>query len=230
MLPRQPSASTVMRARISGPGAKLGPGSPDRSIPTSPICTPATEPSSLKSGCAAAKPGKTSTPSASARAASNGVRSPSETMKLPSLCCCGGTGMRIRRVRVSNANSSRLAGMQMPGGASRQPGSRASSGAGSSTAPDSACAPMADAFSSTQMLSSGLFSLSLMAQARPPGPPPTTKTSYSIVSRSMSISRLRRSLRLHADAAVQADGLAVQHGDRVDGLDHLRIFIGASEA
>ncbi len=42
----------------------------------------------------AAKPGNTSTPSASARAARSGASWPRETMKLPRLCICGGVGRR----------------------------------------------------------------------------------------------------------------------------------------
>src|SRR6185437_7793225 len=109
---------------------------------------------------------------------------PSETMKLPRLWSCGGTGKGKLRARVSRRNSSRLAGTQMAGGLERHSGASASSGAGSITAPESACAPTDAPFSSRQTVRSGLSCLRRMAHARPPGPAPTIATSYSITSRS----------------------------------------------
>ncbi len=53
---------------------------PSRPMPMSPVATPITAPLSSYSVSAAAKPGKISTPSASACAASQRQTSPSETM------------------------------------------------------------------------------------------------------------------------------------------------------
>ncbi len=57
---------------------------------------------------------------------------------------------------MSSRNSSRVAGTQMAGSFSRHPGSSASSGPGSITAPDSAWPPMLDAFSSTHTVARGV--------------------------------------------------------------------------
>src|SRR6201985_3109212 len=141
-------------------------------------------------------------------------------MKLPWLWSCGGRGSLVLPVRVRKRNSSRLAGTQIAGGDWRHSGARASSGPGSITAPESACAPTADAFSNTQMLVSGLSCLSRMAQESPAGPPPTMATSYSMTSRStallstaalLTVCDSSCLLRLHADRAVEADRLAIQH-------------------
>src|SRR6185312_3290737 len=70
-------------------------------------------------------------------------------------------------------------------GLPRQPGSRASSGCGSITAPDRICAPIVEAFSMTHTLTSGLSCFRRIANDRPDGPAPTTTTSYSMVSRSL---------------------------------------------
>ena len=59
-------------------------------------------------------------------------------------------------MRVSRRNSSAVGRHPDAGDSLRHSGSSASSGPGSITAPDSACAPTAEAFSSTQMLSIGL--------------------------------------------------------------------------
>src|ERR1051325_2384209 len=134
---------------------------------------------------AAAKPGNTSTPSASACGASQAHMAPSETMKLPLLCMPGGIGRLRWPVLLSSQNSSSTAGTQIGGGLSRQPGSSASSGCGSITAPDRICAPMVEAFSITHTLTSGLSCLSRIANDRPAGPAPTTTTSYSMISRSL---------------------------------------------
>ena len=68
-------------------------------------------------------------------------------MKLPWLFMPGGTiGDFVPPVLLSSQNSSSVAGTQIGGGASRQPGSSASSGPGSITAPDRMCAPMVGAF------------------------------------------------------------------------------------
>jgi hypothetical protein len=88
-------------------------------------------------------------------------------------------------VFVISRTSSSAAGTFMPVYSLRQFGSSFSSAAGSSTAPESECAPTAEAFSSTQMLLSGLSCFRRMAQARPAGPAPTTTMSYSITSRSV---------------------------------------------
>ena len=123
--------------------------------------------------------------------------------------------MRMRK-------SSSVAGTFMPGYSLCHSGSSSSSGPGSSTAPESEWAPTAEAFSSTQMLTSGLSCFSRMAHARPAGPAPTMTTSYCMTSRSIpSVTRVplpRRKcsgalFRLHADRAIQADGLAVEHRD-----------------
>src|ERR1700761_6266056 len=134
---------------------------------------------------AAAKPGKTATPSAAACGASQAHIALSETMKLPLLCMPGGIGSLRPPVLLSSQNSSSLAGTQMGGGLSPQPGSRASSGCGSITAPESICAPMVEAFSTTHTVRSGLICFRRIAKDRPAGPAPTTITSYSIVSRSL---------------------------------------------
>src|SRR5580698_589724 len=97
----------------------------------------------------------------------------------------GGTGSLRPPVLLSSQNSSSPAGTQIGGGLSRQPGSRASSGCGSITAPERICAPMVEAFSITHTLTSGLSCLRRIANDSPAGPAPTTMTSYSIVSRSL---------------------------------------------
>ena len=112
---------------------------------------------------------------------------PSETMKLPWLFMPGGTIGSLRPPSFdSSQNSSSFAGTQIGGGLSRQPGSRASSGSGSITAPERICAPMVLDFSITQTLMSGLICLRRIANARPAGPAPTVTTSYSITSRSVA--------------------------------------------
>ena len=129
--------------------------------------------------------------------------------------------MRMRK-------SSTAAGTFMPGYSLRHSGSSCSSGPGSITAPESECAPTAEAFSSTQMLAVGFSCFRRMAHARPAGPAPTMTTSYSMTSRSIACASLTRRprsspvatvgrlFRLHPDRAVQADGLAVEHGDLED--------------
>ncbi|MCY1234239.1 hypothetical protein D9M72_468150 [compost metagenome] len=64
--PRAPSAKMVYLACNSMPSWKFSVGSPSLLMPILPVATPLTEPSSLKSTSAAGKPGKISTPSASA--------------------------------------------------------------------------------------------------------------------------------------------------------------------
>ena len=171
---------------MSAPGAWFGPGLRSRSRPMSPMRMPTTRPVSSSSACDAAKPANTSTPRDSARAARKGASCPSETMKLPRLCICGGLGRRVAPVFVKYQNSSRVAGTQISGGVSRQPGSIASSGPGSSAQPEIRCAPIVEAFSSRQTLRSGCNSFSRMAHARPAGPAPTITTSYSMTSRSVT--------------------------------------------
>ncbi len=106
-------------------------------------------------------------------------------MKLPWLRMPGGTmGNLCPPSLLRYQNSSSAAGTQIGGGLSRQPGSSASSGAGSITAPDRMCAPMVLAFSITQTEMSGLSCLSRIANANPAGPAPTVTTSYSMTSRS----------------------------------------------
>ena len=61
-------------------GVKFAPGSPSFWRPISPLRTPRTAPCSSNNAAAAEKPAKTSTPSASARVASQAVSCPSETM------------------------------------------------------------------------------------------------------------------------------------------------------
>src|SRR3974390_2827854 len=117
----------------------------------------------------------------------------------------------MARVAVSSLNSSRAAGTQIAGGVRRQSGSSASSGPGSRTQPDNECAPTAAPFSSTQTLRSDLSCLSLIAQARPAGPPPTISTSYSIWSRSIR-SALMAVVALVVSAEIgAAQGLEGQH-------------------
>src|SRR5690348_6087739 len=126
----------------------------------------------------------------------------------------------------------------MAGGVCRHSGRRASSGPGSMTAPESACAPTAEAFSRMQMLVSGLSCLSRMAQASPAGPPPTIAMSYSMTSRStallstaalFTVCETSCLLRLHADRAVEADRLAVQHRNLEDRADELRELRGLAQ-
>src|SRR5580704_5083283 len=200
-------------------------------MPMSPSRTPATDSSALNNGSAAANPGNISTPRASACCAIHGVSCPREMMKLPWLCNVGGMGRFMLPVRVMKRNSSRLDGTQIAGGDCRHCGNSASSGPGSMTAPESACAPMAEAFSSTQMLVSGLSCLSRMAQARPAGPPPTMAMSYSMTSRSTALLSTAALLTmkgpssllgLHADRAIEADRFAIQHGNFEDGGHELR--------
>src|SRR5688572_556263 len=130
-------------------------------------------------------------------------------------------------VLVISRTSSSAAGTFMPVYSLRQFGSSFSSGPGSSTAPDSACAPTDEAFSSTQILVCGLSCFRRMAQARPAGPAPTTTTSYSITSRSVMRGL---SLRRHADRAVEADAFAVEHGVLADVSDQRRVFLRPTEA
>src|SRR5688572_18376528 len=130
-------------------------------------------------------------------------------------------------VLVISRTSSSAAGTFMPVYSLRQFGSSFSSGPGSSTAPERACAPTAEAFSSTQMLISGLSCFRRMAQARPAGPAPTTTTSYSITSR--SVMRCL-SLRRHADRAVEADAFAIEHRVLADVRDQRRVFLRPAEA
>src|SRR6185312_15923187 len=130
-------------------------------------------------------------------------------------------------VRVSRRNTSRLAGTHSLGGDCRHSGASSSNGPGSMTAPDRACAPTAEPFSSTQMLVPGWSCLRRMAQARPAGPAPTTTTSYSITSRETLSVILFRS---HPDGAIEADGLAVQHRDLEDRLHQRGKLLGLAEA
>src|SRR5215472_11562929 len=136
--------------------------------------------------------------------------------------------------------SSAAAGTFMPGYSLAHSGSSSSSGPGSSTAPESACAPTVAAFSSTHTLTSGFFCLRRMAQASPAGPAPTITTSYCMTSRSIAsvdvldsliaVTRRPRLLRLHADRAVQADGLTVEHRDLEHARHELREFLRPAEA
>src|SRR5258708_5284898 len=132
--------------------------------------------------------------------------------------------------------SSTLAGTFMPGYSVRHAGSSSSSGPGSRTAPESECAPTDAAFSSTHTLTSGLSCFRRIAHASPAGPAPTITTSYCRCSRSIAsdappVSLIRRrSLRLHADGAVEADGGAIQHRDLEHARDQLREFLGFAEA
>ena len=119
------------------------------------------------------------------------------------------------------------AGTFMPVYSLRQFGSSFSSAAGSSTAPESECAPTAAAFSSTQMFVSGLSCFRRIAQARPAGPAPMTTMSYSITSRSVMRAL---SLRCHADRAVEADAFAVEHRVLADVRDQRRVFFRPAEA
>src|SRR5690606_33880529 len=112
---------------------------------------------------------------------------PRLTMKLPWLRIPGGTTGNLRPPSfVRYQSSSSVAGTQTGGGLSRQPGSSASSGPGSITAPERMWAPMVLDFSITQTEMSGSICLSRMANARPAGPAPTVTTSYSMTSRSGS--------------------------------------------
>src|SRR6187549_3494884 len=199
----------------------------------SPICTPATEPSSSNSGSAAAKPANTSTPSASAWLPIHCTSPPSEMMKLPSLCRYFGIQGTLRALRrPSHRNSSRVTGTRTGSGAVRHSGSSTSSGPGSSTAPESMCAPSVDPFSRMQTLSSGLRCLRRMAVARPAGPAPMTATSYSITSRwagPLLVVIGAGSFRLHADGTVETDTFAVEIGDFEDGLHDRGEFLGPAE-
>ena len=84
-------------------------------------------------------------------------------------------------------------GTQIGGGASRQPGSRSSSGCGSMTAPERMCAPTSEPFSITHTLTSrpvaSASCLRGMAVLSPDGPAPTTTTSNSMASRSTATPR-----------------------------------------
>ena len=76
----------------------------------------------------------------------------------------------VAPVLLSSKNSSVVAGTQIGGGLSHQPGSKASSGPGSITAPERICAPMVEAFSITQTLISGLSCFRWIANDSPAGP------------------------------------------------------------
>lgn len=81
---------------------------------------------------------------------------PRLTMKLPWLRMPGGTTGNLRALSLPrNQNSSSVAATQIGGGRSRQPGSKASSGPGSITAPERMCAPMVLDFSITHTLNAG---------------------------------------------------------------------------
>src|SRR5450759_5601852 len=75
------------------------------------------------------------------------------------------------------------------------------------------------------MLFSAASCLKRIAAARPAGPAPTITMSYSIMS--LMASAL---FRLHADRAVQADRLAVQHRDLEDRADETRKFLRLAKA
>src|SRR5688500_9196333 len=130
-------------------------------------------------------------------------------------------------VLVISRTSSSAAGTFMPVYSLRQFGSSFSNAAGSSTAPESACAPTDEAFSSTQMLVCGLSCFRRMAQARPAGPAPTTTTSYSITSRSVMCGL---SFRRHADRAVEADAFAIEHRVLADVRDQCSVYLAPAEA
>src|SRR4029077_785443 len=139
--------------------------------------------------------------------------------------------------------SSSVAGTFMPGYSLRHSGSSASRGPGSSTAPESDCAPTAAAFSSTQTFTSGFSCFRRMAQARAAGPAPTITTSYCMTSRSIdwvsvTVRPLHGSrerlcthalLGLHADRTVEPDRLAIEHRDLAPRGDQLRELLRLAE-
>src|ERR1700722_14182288 len=136
----------------------------------------------------------------------------------------GTSGNRLPPRRVMKKNSSRTAGTFMPAYSRRQCGSSVSRGPGSRTAPEFECAPTLAPFSRTHTFLSGASCFKRMAAARPAGPAPTITTSYSITS------VMAASFGLHADRAVEADSLAVQHGNLKDGRHQARELLGLAEA
>ena len=82
-----------------------------------------------------------------------------------------------------------------------QSGKSSTRALGSRTAPESVCAPISGAFSTTHTLISSPLSslscLSLIAADRPAGPPPTISTSHSSASRDISIPNKNQSKRYH---------------------------------
>src|SRR4026208_726996 len=147
-------------------------------------------------------------------------------MKLPWLCIgeslMAQPGSLAEPVFVISRTSSSAAGTFIPLYSLRPFGSSFSSAAGSSTAPESECAPTDDAFPSAEMVLAGR-----PARASPAGPAPTITTSYSITSRSV-MSAL--SFRRHADRAVEANAFAVQHRVLADVRDQRRVFVRPAEA
>ena len=106
----------------------------------------------------------------------------------------------------------------------RQLGNSVSSGPGSRIAPEIEWAPTLAPFSRTQIVFSDASCFRRIAADRPAGPAPTITTSYSMMSLMAGAS-----LRLHADRAVKADGLAVQHRDLKDRRDELRELLGLAK-
>ena len=104
-----------------------------------------------------------------------------------------GVGRRTARVAVRYMKRSSVAGVVSSGMSSRQSGSSSSNARGSITAPERMWAPISPPFSTRHTAASGASCLSLMAAAKPAGPPPTTSTSNSIASR-CSASDIRRPL------------------------------------
>src|SRR5882757_6287100 len=92
---------------------------------------------------------------------------------------------------VKNQTSSRLTGVLSGAPSSFQLGKSSFRARGSKTAPERMWAPTSEPFSTRQtemsLPASAAFCLMRQAAARPAGPPPTTRTSYSITSRSTLI-------------------------------------------
>ena len=103
-------------------------------------------------------------------------------------------GVRRLLFSVSSNTSSLVTGWFSGAPSSFQFGNSSVSATGSITAPLKMCAPGSEPFSSTttdmSLPSAAACCLMRMAVASPPGPAPTTSTSYSIASRGPNFSRI----------------------------------------
>ena len=195
--PCDPSARTVSPATMSFPASKVGSFSPSRPRPRSPVRTPSTRPCWTRSFVADVS-GSTTAPTASACSARKRPRAETESTRFPWLRIVGGGGMRTADLRVSTYTASpgtspyvgKSAVVSRPRKSSRN-------GEGFTTAPERRCEPGCLPFSRTAIgtspnrsRTSGCSSSSCpsrMAQARPPGPPPTIAMPTSIRSSAPSV-------------------------------------------
>ena len=190
-LPRTPSQKIVTLARMSTPGSNVGFRSPFLSIPRSPVRTPTTA-SPSKSSSAAGETGE-NVDALRLDQPAEPLHEPVERDDVVAVVL-----ERRRRDRKRHlppgSGSTRHRGALRRQAARPSPRSQASAhaGRGSSTAPDSTCAPGSRAFSRTAMASgspprSFCSWASRSAADIPAGPPPTMRMSTSSVSRSTQV-------------------------------------------